>query len=74
MATVKMGQNVVGELKGGKLKIEIDTAKTFGVSKSGKSITIGTTNGTFKVTDEEGAEVCSLNVNCYKKNPEHKKD
>lgn len=56
-------ENVEWEIKGNKLIIEIDLTKEFGLSKSGKTITIASTKGNQKI---EGTEaVIGLNVYKY---------
>jgi hypothetical protein len=46
-----------------KLTIEVDLSKEFGESKSGKSTTIGTTEGNHKISvDGIGEVVVGLNV------------
>jgi len=56
-------QNVEWEIKDDKLIIEIDLAKDFGPSKSGKTITIASTRGNQKI---EGTKaVIGLNVYKY---------
>ena len=56
-------QNVKLEVKDNKLIIEIDLTKEFGLSKSGKTITIASTRGNQKI---EGADaVIGLNVYKY---------
>ena len=57
-------RNVETEVKGNILNIKIDLVKTFGPSKSGKTIIIASTDGNVKV---DGADV-TLGLNCYKKN------
>jgi hypothetical protein len=56
-------QNVKWEVKDGKLIIEIDLTMEFGLSKSGKTITIASTRGNQKI---EGTDaVIGLNVYKY---------
>ena len=56
-------QNVKLEVKDNKLIIEIDLTKEFGLSKSGKTITVASTRGNQKI---EGADaVIGLNVYKY---------
>ncbi len=55
-------QNVEWEVKGDKLIIEIDLTKDFGLSKSGKTITIASTRGNQKI---EGTNAI-LGLNVYK--------
>lgn len=71
MAKKNLGQNVTVEVKGKKVIFECDTDTELGVSKSGKSINIATTNGAAKVHDDSGKEIGTLNFNFYKKNPEN---
>lgn len=56
-------ENVTWEVKDGKLIIEVDLTKDFGLSKSGKTITIASTKGNKKI---EGTDaVIGLNVYKY---------
>jgi len=56
-------QNVKCEVKDDKLIIEIDLTKEFGLSKSGKTITVASTRGNQKI---EGTDaVIGLNVYKY---------
>ena len=56
-------ENVKWEVKDDKLIIEIDLTKEFGLSKSGKTITIASTRGNQKI---EGTDaVIGLNVYKY---------
>ncbi len=56
-------KNITTTVKGNKLTIEIDLSKTFGPSKSGKTIIVASTEGNQKV---EGTDVV-IGVNAYKK-------
>ncbi len=59
-------ENVEWEVKDNKLIIEIDLTKDFGLSKSGKTITIASTRGNQKI---EGTDaVIGMNVYKYPKN------
>ena len=55
-------QNVKWEVKDHKLLIEIDLTMEFGLSKSGKTITIASTRGNQKI---EGTDVV-IGLNVYK--------
>ena len=56
-------ENVKYEVKDDKLIIEIDLTKEFGLSKSGKTITVASTRGNQKI---EGTDaVIGLNVYKY---------
>ena len=55
-------QNLKWEVKDNKLIIEIDLTKEFGLSKSGKTITIASTRGNQKI---EGTDVV-IGLNVYK--------
>ena len=56
-------ENVKWEVKDNKLIVEIDLTKEFGLSKSGKTITIASTRGNQKI---EGTDaVIGLNVYKY---------
>jgi len=55
--------NVKTEVKGKTLIITINLKKTFGPSKSGKTITVASTKGNKAI---EGTDVI-LGLNCYKK-------
>lgn len=56
-------KNIDIRVEGDKIIIEIDKTKTFGPSKSGKTIVVATTAGNKKI---DGTD-CILGVNCYKK-------
>ena len=59
-------ENVKWEVKDGKLIIEIDLTQEFGLSKSGKTISIASTKGNQKI---EGTDaVIGLNVYKYPEN------
>ena len=59
-------ENVEWTVKDGKLIIEIDLTKEFGLSKSGKTISIASTKGNQKI---EGTDaVIGLNVYKYPEN------
>ena len=73
MPKKNVGQNLTVEVKGKKVIFECDASEELGVSKSGKSINIATTNGAVKIHDDDGKEVGTLNFNFYKKNPENGK-
>jgi len=55
--------NVKTEVKGKNLIITINLKKTFGPSKSGKTITVASTKGNKPI---EGTDVI-LGLNCYKR-------
>jgi len=55
-------KNVALKVVGTKLTIEVDLAKTFGDSKSGKSVVIATTGGNVSLADG----VHKIGVNVYK--------
>jgi hypothetical protein len=67
MATKSVGKNVKYDVsKDGKLTITVDLKETNGKSKSGKTLTIATSNGNTKALDHEGNEfVFGLNVYKY---------
>jgi hypothetical protein len=56
-------QNVVYEVKGDKLIIEVDLSKEFGPSKSGKTITIASTRGNQSIAGTD--TIFGLNVYKY---------
>lgn len=56
-------KNIKATVKGNTMTIEIDLSKTFGPSKSGKTIIVASTEGNQKV---EGSDVV-IGVNAYKK-------
>lgn len=56
-------KNVDIRVKGDKIIIEIDRTKTFGPSRSGKTIVVATTSGNHKIDETD----CILGLNCYKK-------
>ncbi len=55
-------QNVVATVKGNMLTLTIDLTKNFGPSKSGKTVTVATSNGFQKVPTTDDISF-SLNVN-----------
>ena len=55
--------NVKTEVKGKNLIITINLKKTFGRSKSGKTITVASTKGNKAIKDTD----VILGLNCYKK-------
>lgn len=69
MGTKAVGVNVNYEIDAkGKLKIEVDLKKENGLSKSGKTIVIGSSQGNARIYDEKGNEfVFGLNVYKYPK-------
>lgn len=56
-------KNIKTTVKGNTMTIEIDLSKTFGPSKSGKTIIVASTEGNQKV---EGSDVV-IGINAYKK-------
>ena len=56
-------ENVVMNVKGNKLTIEVDLSKEFGESSSGKSIVVATTAGNVAVP---GREDVKIGINAYK--------
>ena len=56
-------KNVLVRVEGDKLVIEVDLTKTFGLSSSGKSLTVASTNGNISVP---GHEEIKLGLNVYK--------
>lgn len=61
MAGNSHGQNVKVTQSKQKITIEIDASKTFGKSKSGKTLTIASTKGNVKL--DNGVV---LGLNCYR--------
>ena len=57
-------QNVKMTVKGNKLVIEVDLTQEFGLSKSGKSISIASTLGNKSVKDD-----IKIGLNVYKSAP-----
>ncbi len=57
-------KNVEMTLNGDKLVITVDITKDFGPSKSGKSITIASTEGNISVPDHEDIKI---GLNIYRK-------
>lgn len=57
-------KNIEMKVAGKKLIITIDLTKEQGLSKSEKSMVIGTTSGNTKVP---GHDDISIGINCYKK-------
>lgn len=56
-------KNIVMKVEGKKLVIEIDLAKDFGFSKSGKSTIVASTLGNVSVPNNENIKI---GINCYK--------
>lgn len=59
-------KNVTVSFKGEKMTIEVDCAKDFGPSHSGKTIIIGSTEGNSAFQTASGKSV-TLGLNVYKK-------
>jgi hypothetical protein len=57
-------KNIEMKLKGQQLVITVDLTKDFGMSKSGKSITIASTEGNISVPEHEDIKI---GLNIYKK-------
>ncbi|MBF0464620.1 MAG: hypothetical protein HQK88_02770 [Nitrospirae bacterium] len=57
-------KNVEMSLSGNILTIKVDISKEFGLSSSGKTIIIGSTEGNQSV---DGAETVKVGLNVYKK-------
>ena len=57
-------KNINFKTKDDKLFIEVDLSKTIGVSKSGKTVLIASTQGNIPL----GKDDISLGLNCYKPN------
>lgn len=57
-------KNVDMKLEGDRLVITVDLAKDFGESKSGKSITIASTEGNISVPEHEEVKI---GLNVYRK-------
>jgi len=57
-------KNVDMKLEGSILTIKVDISKDFGESKSGKSITIASTEGNISIPDNEEIKI---GLNIYKK-------
>lgn len=55
-------ENVTIKVEKKKMIIELDITKEIGLSKSGKSMNIATTNGNHKVTTDIGEVTVGLNV------------
>jgi hypothetical protein len=58
-------KNVTMSVTGNKLLIEVDLSQNFGLSSSGKSITIASTEGNKPIP---GAENIKVGLNVYKPN------
>jgi hypothetical protein len=56
-------KNITQKLNGNILTLTIDISKTFGASKTGKSIIVASTEGNVSV---EGKEAVKMGVNIYK--------
>lgn len=57
-------KNIEMSVEGNVLTIRVDLAKEFGVSKSGKSITIASTEGNISVPEHEEIKI---GLNIYRK-------
>ncbi|WP_421909723.1 hypothetical protein [Methanolacinia petrolearia] len=57
-------KNVDMKLEGNSLTIKVDISKDFGESKSGKSITIASTEGNVSIPDNEEIKI---GLNIYRK-------
>lgn len=68
MAEIVGAENVLYKIDGTTLTLTIDLSKTLGLSKSEKSILIGTTHGNKKV-DYQNDKI-TVSVNIYKPKPE----
>ena len=58
--------NCILEVEGNKLTITVDLTKDFGLSKSGKTIQIASTQGNQKISSDVGDVTIGLNVYKYK--------
>lgn len=66
MAKTKVGTNISYEVnKQNKLVIEIDLKQEFGLSKSGKTIRIASTEGNKRMYDGKNNPFM-IGINCYK--------
>jgi hypothetical protein len=59
-------KNVEATVKGKTLTITVDLSKTFGPSKSGKTIIIASTEGNQKVGEHDGKQI-TIGLNVYTK-------
>ncbi len=59
----KVGENVGLQVKGDILTITVDLSKTFGLSKSGKTIRIGSSKGNVAIP---GRDEIKVGLNVYK--------
>jgi hypothetical protein len=57
-------KNVEMKIEGNILHITVDLSKNFGESKSGKSITVGSTEGNISIPDNDEIKI---GLNVYKK-------
>jgi hypothetical protein len=57
-------KNIEMKLNGDQLVITVDITKDFGMSKSGKSITIASTEGNISIPDHEDIKI---GLNIYRK-------
>lgn len=60
-------KNVKMAIKGSMLTLTIDMKQDFGVSKTGKTLTVASTGGFQPVPYNEGGKSYSLNLNLCKK-------
>jgi hypothetical protein len=59
-------KNIETKLEGNKLTLVIDLDKEFGLSSSGKSVTVASTEGNVSVP---GREAIKMGINIYKPRP-----
>lgn len=56
-----IGKNIVAEVKGNKLVIEVELDKSFGLSSSGKSMIIASSEGNQTIIGTDGVKI-GLNI------------
>ena len=61
-------KNVIMQVEGSTLTIVVDLKQEFGLSSSGKSITVATTEGNVSVP---GNEEIKVGLNIYRPKPKH---
>ncbi len=60
-------RNIVSKVTGNTLTITVDLSKDFGKTKSGRAITVASTDGWAPVKADDKGRIISFNLNCCKK-------
>jgi hypothetical protein len=59
-------KNVEVKTEGNTLTLIVDVSKTFGRSKSGKTILVATTEGNITLKDDDGKQAVVVGLNVYR--------